>query len=393
MIEQGLDRTWAEISLEALRHNYQVLRERLRKNTKMMAVVKAEAYGHGAIQVAKTLEKEGVDYLAVSLLDEAVSLRQAGIQTPILILSYTQPSRVSEILAYDLTQTAYSFELLEALSEEAGRQGKRAKIHIKLDTGMRRIGFESGYDAVKDIAKMMALPYLIVEGIFTHFAAADEENTAMTQKQFQNFFSICMELERAGYSIPLKHCCNSAALLRFPEYHMDMVRPGIILYGHSPFSQHSPLQEAFGKVGLKNVMRLWTRVIQSKVYLETQALGYGQTYKSQAPSLILTLPIGYADGYSRLLSGQTEVKIREAYYPQVGRICMDACMVEYVLSQIEVQNYLIEKRLPIQIGQKVLVMGDEKLSVERLAEQIGTINYELLSTLGARVPRVYLEEF
>lgn len=390
MMEQGLDRTWAEISLSALKHNYQSIRQGLRPSTKMMAVVKAEAYGHGAVQVAKTLEAEGVDYLAVSLLDEAIALREQGIQTPILILSYTQISRVSEILAYDLTQTAYSFELLKALSEEAQKQGKRAKIHIKLDTGMRRIGFESGYDAVKEIAQMMQFPHLIFEGIFTHFAEADAEDKSSLEAQFQRFFSICTELERAGYPIPLKHCCNSAATLRCPEYHMDMVRPGIILYGHSPFAKNSSLQKYFEQAKLQNVMKLWTRVIQSKLYLEKEKIGYGQTYETQAPSVILTLPIGYADGYSRLLSGETKVSIEQKLYQQVGRICMDACMVELPLTPEESQSILQSQQLPVQIGQKVLIFGEENLTVEDLADRLETINYELLSTIGQRVPRVYV---
>lgn len=384
--ERGLDRTWAEISLSALRHNYQSIRKFLnasKANTKIMAIVKAEAYGHGSVVVSKELEKWGVDYVGVSLLDEAILLRKKGITLPILILSHTEVSRLEEVLAYDLTQTIYRFDDLKALSLVAQQKGSQAKVHLKVDTGMHRIGFDQEDFSLEKLAEIFSMKNLCIEGIFTHFAEADDEKSQSVDRQFSLFLEICQAIERAGYRIPLKHCANSAALLRDVRYHLDMVRPGLLLYGHSPFSSQSSLQKNFLKLELKNMMKLWTRVIQKRAYPNKVRLGYGQSYETQGNTSILTLPVGYADGYSRLLSGKIQVAIQGKLFSQVGNICMDACMVEVPFSEEEKEIY---------VGQRVLLFGEAPLPVEALSEKMGTLSYEILSNIGQRVPLVYTEE-
>ncbi|GAE87362.1 alanine racemase [Acetivibrio straminisolvens JCM 21531] len=233
-MDYKFNRAWAEVNLDNIAHNVKEIRRIVDKKVEIMGVVKADAYGHGVMEVARTLLENGVTRFAVSMLDEAIQLRQHGIDVPILILSYTDPIRAEEIILNDVTQTVFSHDLAEALSDAAVKHNRNVKIHIKIDTGMTRVGFMPGYSAVKNVVQISKLPGIIIEGLFTHFASADETDKSYTYMQFERFMSIVSELNRIGVYIPVKHVCNSAGLIEFPEMHLNMVRPGIALYGLYP---------------------------------------------------------------------------------------------------------------------------------------------------------------
>ncbi len=298
-MEYKLNRAWAEISLDNIAYNIREIRKITSKNAEIMGVVKADAYGHGVMEVAKTLLENGASRFAVSMLDEAIQLRRAGIDVPILILGYTDPIRASEIIEYDVTQSVFSHDLAQALSDEAVKQGRKVKIHIKIDTGMSRIGFLPGYSAVKNVVEISRLPNIIIEGLFTHFATADEKNREYTYTQFERFMSICCELQRIGIHIPVKHCANSAAIIEYPEMHLDMVRPGIILYGMYPSDEVDK-----SKIDLKPAMTLKANVIMVKEVEKNTSISYGRIFTTDRTSKIATIPIGYADGFNRMLSNK-----------------------------------------------------------------------------------------
>ncbi len=372
-----LNRAWAEINLDNIAHNVREIRRITNEKAEIMGVVKADAYGHGVFEVVRTLLDNGVTSLAVSMLDEAIQLRQFGIDVPILILSYTDPRRAEEIIQHNVTQTVFSHDLAEALSEAAVRLKKKVKIHIKIDTGMSRVGFMPGYSAVKNVVAISRLPGIIIEGLFTHFASADEEDKSYTYMQFERFMSICSELSRIGVYIPIKHVANSAALLQFPEMHLDMVRPGIILYGMYP-SEHVDKS----KIDLKPAMTLKANVILVKTVEKNTSISYGRIFTTKRESRIATIPIGYADGYSRTLSNRARVLIHGQFAPVVGRICMDQCMVDVTDLDCEVK-----------VGDEVVLFGkqgDRELPIEEVAAGMGTINYETACIIGKRIPRVYL---
>ena len=285
-------------------------------------MVKADAYGHGVEQTIPVMLENGVTRLAVSMLDEAVQLRQAGVGVPILVLSYTDSGRAPEILSNQITQTVYSRDLAQALSDAAVQLNCDARIHIKVDTGMGRVGFLAGYGAVKDITWIGRLPRIIIEGIYTHFATADEEDTTFVFEQFEQFNAICRELERIGIQIPIKHVCNSAATMRFPAMHLDLVRPGLILFGMVP----TGCPDAW--TDLKPAMTLKSGVILTKNLPPGYPISYGRSFVTSRESQIVTIPIGYADGYSRRLTGKASVLLRGRRLPVIGRICMDTCMVD-----------------------------------------------------------------
>lgn len=413
-MQVGLDRSWAEISLDALINNCRLLRKMVRPSARLMAVVKADAYGHGAVEVAKICLAEGFDYLAVSMLDEALALRQAGIDAPILVLSYTESCRAVELIDNDITQAVYSWELLRALSETAVKLGKKAKLHIKLDTGMSRIGFTSSYNSVDEIIKMMNLPNLIFEGIFTHFATADSDDGRILESQFDKFMSICLELERLGYKIPLKHCCNSAAILKKPEYHLDMVRAGIALYGHSPFAYNSPADQDFRRLGFRPLMSFYSRIIQIKKYKEPCGIGYGHSYIAKKNQWIATVPVGYADGCLRALSGKLSFRLYGESCYNCGKICMDASMfditpliekinvaamadgsvfADYPEPLLKLAEMNEDERLAALMNTEVLLFGDDNnQNLDQLLADTDIINYEILSLIGKRVVRVYLKD-
>lgn len=361
------------IDMDALEHNIDEYKKIITKGTKMLGVVKSDAYGHGAYEVSRLLEEKGADYLAVAFTDEAVQLRKMGIKLPVLILGTTDKSFIEDVVKYDITPTVYTYDFAKALSDYCVKSGKTAKIHIKIDTGMSRIGFSYKNDDL-EIEKIYKLPNIVTEGIFTHFAVADEEDTTHVKRQFERFCDICERLKNKGVEIPIRHCCNSAATIRFSEMHMDMVRIGISLYGHYP-------SDIKYDIDLKPVMTLVSTVTHIKNVEIGETISYGATYTVSEPKKIATVAIGYADGLPRILSDKIKFTVNGKKVPQVGRICMDQCMIDVT----DVNN--------INTGDEVIIFGTGKNSVpiEELAKAVGTISYELLCNVSRRVPRCYVK--
>ena len=373
-MEWEKQRTWAQVSLTALEHNYRALRAMLPQGCRFLGVVKANAYGHGAMPIARKLVELGAEMLAAACLQEAVELRLAGITVPILILGATPVQAAEQVVEYDLTQSVFEPELAQAISEAAVRQGKTARIHIKLDTGMSRVGILT-HDAVAaagEAAQLCGLPNVEAEGIFTHFANADEDEE-YTMLQFTRFLDTVSVLEKNyGLTFEIRHCAASAAALKYPCTHLDMVRPGIALYGHYP---HPGCQNLDG-VGLIPVMSVYSRVSAVRSLPAGTPVSYGCTNVLQRDSRIAVLPIGYGDGLFRLLSNRLRVEFDGQPAPVVGRICMDMCMVDVT-------------DLPqVKPGCVATIFGVDK-PLEEAAELLGTISYELLCDVSPRVPRVY----
>ena len=372
-----LRRTWAEIDLDALAHNYRRARELTGPGVRYLGVVKADAYGHGAIQVAAQLEELGADYLAVSSLDEARELRHGGIDAPILILGHTPPEMVPELIRYHITQAVSARAKAEEYNAAASACGGRLKVHIKVDTGMSRLGFlvrDEHFDGgVEAIAASCALPGLEAEGIFTHFAVSDEDDTdseAYTREQFALFLRVVNALAERGRTFPIRHCANSGALARYPEMYLDMVRPGIALYGVGADAK---------RLGLRPVMTLKSSVSTIKIFDPGTDISYGRTYRAADKARIGVLPIGYADGLFRGLSNRLSVVTEQGMAPIRGRICMDMTMVDLT-------------GLPeVKVGSEVEIFG-RRQSVDHLAQLLDTISYELLCAVSKRVPRVYLRD-
>lgn len=363
---------WAEVSLSALRHNLKNIRALLAPQTRFCAVVKADAYGHGMVPVAQEAVKAGADYLAVAQVEEALTLRTAGFIIPILILGYTTPAQSRLVVRDSLTQTIFNIEQAEILSAEAVATGKTVKIHVKIDTGMGRLGIS--LEEVADFfVKISALPNLIIEGAFTHFATADSKDKTYTRKQFSAFIKALEVVKALGIHIPIRHCANSAATLDLQEMHLDMVRCGIIVYGLTPFDETSlPFK-------LKPALSLKARIVMLKEVPAGTSLSYGCTFVTKKKSFIATLPLGYADGWSRLLSGRgAEIMHNGQRALVVGRICMDHCLAD--VSDLE----------SVKEGDEVLFFGGDELTVNEVAAKLGTINYEIVCNLGPRVPRIYI---
>ena len=375
-MKQTQTRTWTEIDLSNLEHNYRALRAMLPQGCRFLGVVKADAYGHGAVQVARRLETLGAEYLAVACLDEALELRQARITTPILILGYTPTERAEALLDNGITQTVYDVEMARALSNAAAAAGKTLKIHVKADTGMSRLGWLCGGEdqsaAMEAIAQVCALPGLEAEGIYTHFANADGDED-YTMLQFTRFLDLLEALKERGITFAIRHCAASAAALKFPCTHLDMVRPGIALYGHYP----DPSCEGLDGPGLRPVMTLKTRVASVKTVPAGTPVSYGCTHVLDRETKLAALTIGYADGLPRLCSDKLEVLIGGQRAPVVGRICMDMCMADVT-------------GLDVAPGDEVEVFG-EHLPIEDVAALAGTIQYELLCAVSPRVHRAYLD--
>lgn len=378
-----LKRTWAEINLDAIAHNYHAIRECIPSDSKMMCVIKADAYGHGAQWIAKEYEKLGAEWFAVSNFAEALQLRGAGITTPILILGYTPVEMAKELCEHHISQAVFSEDYAKRLSYHAQKSGVTVKIHIKLDTGMTRIGLmcqdeeqcDGAVDAAERIARMESF---VPEGIFTHFAVADEaeDGEACTLAQFRCFTRAVDELRRRGVEIPLRHCCNSGAILDYPQMSLDMVRCGIILYGLLPSSKIRR------QIDLRPAMQLKSIVSLLKTVEPGTAVSYGRIFHTQRPTRIATVPIGYADGYSRNLSERAHMLVHGKRVPIVGRICMDQLMLDVT----EVDG--------VREGDIVTVFGQDHgavISVEELSSLCGTINYETVCLIGKRVPRIYYQ--
>lgn len=378
-MDYKLNRAWAEIDLDAIAHNVREIKGIAGKRVEMMGVVKADAYGHGVLEVIRSLLDNGVTQLAVSMLDEAIQIRKMGIEVPILILSYTDPARAEEIVLNGVTQTVFSHDLAQALSTASVKLGRNVKIHVKVDTGMTRVGFMPGYSAVKNIMEISKLPGLIIEGLFTHFASADESEKDYTMLQFERYMSVCSELGRVGIHIPVKHVCNSAGIIQYPEMHMDLIRPGVILYGLYPSQQVDR-----DKIRLKPAMTLKANVILVKDVEQDTFISYGRTFCTSRLSRIATIPIGYADGYTRLLSNKGKVLVNGEFAPIVGRICMDQCMID-----------VTDLKQKVHVGDEVVIFGSQNgacISVDEVAADIGTISYEVVCIIGKRIPRVYMKE-
>lgn len=376
MEEVILRRTWAEIDLDALAWNYNIARSRIGSGVKYLGVVKADAYGHGAVQIARKLEELGTDYLAVSSLDEARELRNGGIQAPILILGHTPPEMVPELIRHNITQTVSALTKAEEYSQQAIACGGTLKVHMKVDTGMSRLGFlvRGGHFAggVTSIAKACGLPGLEAEGIFTHFSASDEDDEASyvyTREQFALFMRVLDALAKQNCTFTLRHCANSGAFTRYPEMYLDMVRPGIALYG---------VGEDADRLDLRPVMSLKSCISTIKVFDPETDISYGRTFHTSAKTRVGVLPIGYADGLFRGLSNQMEVQTAFGPAPIRGRICMDMTMVD--LSDLP----------DVRVGDTVELFGTVQ-SVNDLARMLDTIPYELTCAVSKRVPRLYLE--
>lgn len=374
-----LKRAWAEIDLDAIRHNYNEIAGLLAPGCRVMAIVKADAYGHGAGYISRTLRDAGVSWFGVSNLDEALQIRNEGIDGEILILGYTPPFEARRLAEYSITQTVFNSEYARKLSDAAVGAGVTVKVHIKLDTGMSRIGFpchdEQNIDATIDEAgAVCSLPGLAHEGIYTHFASADDpEDDDYTRGQFNLFCYVIDGLKAKGVSFKLRHCCNSAATLRFPDMHLDLVRPGLILYGLFP----SPRME--GILPLKPAMELKSVVSMIKTVPDGTSVSYGRTYKARGETKLATLPIGYADGYPRAMSNRADMLVCGRRVPVVGRVCMDQC----ILNVTAVDG--------VSEGAVVTVFGRDGdfISVEEFAGLSGTINYETVCLIGKRVPRIF----
>ena len=377
-----LKRTWAEIALDAVEQNYRCIRERVGQSCRVMAVVKADAYGHGDAFVAKTLQHAGADWFGVSNLDEAIRLRESGIEKPVLILSYTPPEEAKRLSRYGITQTVVSAEHAHRLQRAAEQEQLTLNVHLKLDTGMSRVGFfyhhpETDGAVLDEIDEVCALPNLHVEGIFTHFATADEEDDAATRHQFALFSRAVSELEQRGVTFAIKHCCNSAATLRFPEMHLDMVRPGIVLYGLAPARWMGTLAKLTPAMALKTVVSM------VKPIPADTTVSYGGTYTAKTPAVVATVPIGYADGYLRSLSNTARMLVNGRSAPLVGRVCMDQCLLDVTA-------------IPdVKEGTVVTVFGtdgDAVLPIEDVAAWSDTIHYECACLIGKRVPRIFYQQ-
>lgn len=378
-MEYKLNRAWAEIDLDAIAHNVLEIRRVIGKKVEMMGVIKADAYGHGVSEVVRTLLDNGVSRLAVSMLDEAIQIRKMGIRVPILIFGYTDSSRAEEVILHDITQAVFSREMAQVLSKAAVKLGKTARVHIKLDTGMTRVGFMPDHRAIENILEIQRLPGLMIEGLFTHFASADEEKRDYTIMQFERFMNVCRELDKLGVHIPLRHVCNSAGIMQYPQMHLDMVRPGIILYGLYP-SQEVDRE----KISLKPAMSLKANVILVKDVEPGICISYGRTFRTSRPSKIATVPVGYADGYTRLLSNKGRMLVNGEYAPVVGRVCMDQCMID-----------VTDLKHEVHVGDEVVIFGNQNgecISADEIAADIGTIGYEVICNISKRIPRVYLKD-
>lgn len=379
-----LKRTWAQIRLDALSHNFRQIRRHVEPGCKIMAVVKADGYGHGDRQVSQVFQNEGADWFAVSNIEEAMRLRQGGIVRPILVLGFTPADRAAQLWSSQISQTVFSLDYAQALSREAQRRGVLVDCHIKLDTGMSRLGFLCDPDhfdlSMAQIAETAALPGLACTGIFTHFACADEANEdsdRFTLQQFHRYQQGVAALEQKGVRFSLHHCCNSAAAMRFPQMHLDMIRPGVILYGQNPSADCAGLWD------LLPAMELKTTVAMVKQVPAGAQVSYGRTYTAAGPRVLATVPIGYADGYRRTHSNNAYMLVHGQPAPVVGTVCMDQLMLDVT----GIPN--------VQAGDEVVVFGRDqhgRLLIEELAQEEKSIHYEVMCLIGKRVPRVYLPQ-
>lgn len=381
---------WAEIDLAAVAHNVRVLRDQTAAGTGFMAVVKADAYGHGAAAVARRALAAGADWLGVARLGEALALREAGIDAPILVFGHTPPSETPTLLAHDLAATVWDYPTAVDFSDAAAAQGETVRLHLKVDTGMGRLGLRPGVprlsvtgkavegNPVFTVESIARLPGIRLEGVYTHFAAADHADATFAHEQLERFTEFLDHLHFAGIEIPLRHAANSAATIALPASHLDLVRCGIALYGLHPSPDVGP-----GRVELRPAMSLKCRIVQVKSVEAGTPVSYGMTYTTPEPTRIATVAAGYADGLCRRLSSRGEMIVGGRRVPIVGRVCMDLTMLD------------VGAVPEADAGGEAVIFGrqgDARLPVEDVADLLDTINYEVVCAVGARVPRVYVDE-
>ncbi|MFH1888782.1 MAG: alanine racemase [Candidatus Omnitrophota bacterium] len=366
----GYRPTWAEVNLNNLAHNFRQIKRLLAPETKIMVCVKADAYGHGLIPVSKKLVSCGVDYLGVASIDEGIKLREAGIRIPILILGLILKKDIRPVFKYKLTVTVCDEDLARALNNKARLAGRRVNVHINVDTGMGRIGVLHK-DAEEFVKKIHKLKYVNIEGIFTHFPFADT-NRDFTSSQIDLFSCLIKKLNKAGIHMPLAHAANSMGVIGYKKSHFNMVRPGLALYGLYPKNNL--------KIDLKPVMSLKSRILFIKRLPKDCGISYGHAYITGRPATVITLPIGYGDGYPRNLSNCALVLIGGKRFRISGMICMDQIMVDVANSRVKLGDEVVF------IG----AQGKNKITAEELASLSGTISYEIVCGLGSRVPRVYV---
>lgn len=377
-------RTWAEISLNAIEHNYNVIRNKVADDTKVCCVIKADGYGHGAVELSQVYEKLGADFFAVSNIDEGIEIRKSGSKLPIVILGYTPVSEAENLAEYDISQAVFSLEYAKELSEKCVEEDCICKMHIKVDSGMSRIGFmcqEFPRDeySIEEICEACCLPNLEVEGLFTHFCVSDEdaEGREFTNKQYENFIHVRDSLKKRGVDISVVHCSNSGAIEDYPETCCDMVRAGIILYGLAPSSKLAD------RLDLVPAMTLKTVVAFVKEVQKGATISYGRTFTADRKMKIATVPIGYADGFIRQNAKDGYMVVNGKKAKIVGRICMDQTMLD--VTDIE----------DVKTGDEVVVFGtgeNGEPTADSLAENTGTINYETVCLVGKRVPRIYIKD-
>ncbi len=379
--------TRAEIDLRAVARNTRELRRITNPKARMMAVVKANAYGHGVLKISKTVLANGADALGVARIDEGLLIRKSGIDAPILILGYTSPDHTASLIRYDLTQTVGSREFAESFSEAAGKEKAALKIQLKIDSGMGRLGFmpdplimPDGSNAfsrtLKEMEAIIRLPNLLVQGIYTHFACADLKDKTSSYQQLEIFNELLERLHLSmGFETPIRHAANSAAVIDMPDAHLDMVRPGIALYGLYPSQEVDR-----NKILLQPVMELKSRILHLKKVPAGFPVSYGGTWRATKKTTIATVPIGYADGYNRLLSSTGQMLVCGKKAPIAGRVCMDLTMLD------------VGEIPEACVNDEVVVFGRQEnasISVDEIAETLGTIHYEIVSTITERVPRVF----
>ncbi len=379
---------WAEIDLSAIAHNIRELHRITQPQARLMAVVKANGYGHGAVEIARCALQNGASFLGVARIEEGIHLREAGIDVPVLVFGYTRPHRAGDLLQYDLTQSIHTAATARELSEAAASLRTNIKIHLKVDTGMGRLGllpqnFQSNSpekvnpDTIDETLDIAGLSGLELEGIFTHFASADSADKTYAEYQLDLFLNYLKHLQKAGLHPPLTHAANSGALMDMPRSHLDLVRPGIAIYGLYPSDEVDQQ-----RVSLKPAMALKSQIIQLKKVPAGFNISYGSTYTTKHPTTIATVPIGYADGLNRLLSSRGTMLVGGQRVPIVGRVCMDLTMLD------------VGDVKTVHAGDEVVVFGqqgNETLTVDEMAAELNTINYEIVTGISARVPRVYLK--
>ncbi len=372
------ERVLAFIDLDAIIYNIKNIRARTHEGTGIIGMIKADAYGHGAVEVSKAILENGADWLAVAVVDEGINLRKNDINAPVLILGYTPELRFDDVINNGFIQTVYSYDFAKKLSDAAVRLNKTAIVHIKIDTGMGRIGYRVNKENADEIIKISKLPSIEVNGMFTHFSTADEADKAYTLGQYERFMKMDEMLKERGLAVKVKHASNSAAIIDFDNMMLDMVRPGIILYGSYPSDEVNK-----DNLSIKPAMSVKTHISFVKKVNPGDYISYGRKYQAPTERIIATVPVGYADGFIRAYSNGGRVLVNGCYAPIVGRICMDQFMID------------VTDIPEVKMNDEVVLMGkqgDKEITAEDIAAVLNTISYEVYCTLSKRVPRRYIRD-